>query len=89
MTVFTSAGFIILFVLLMIVYFVVPKKAQTPILLAFSYGFYFMVSRKLPVYMLITTAVTYLSALLLQRITDGQKTYLDDKKAELTGDEKK
>ncbi len=51
-------------------YFLLPKKAQWPILLVFSYAFYYLAGEKLPIYMLVTTLVTHFAALGIFRIKE-------------------
>ncbi len=85
---FLSFSFILFFTALAVLYFVLPKKCQWPLLLIFSYAFYYLASDKLPVYMLITTAVTYFAARGIQSLKD--RTDADIKsRTEITKDEKK
>ncbi len=85
---FLSFSFILLFALLALLYFVLPKKCQWILLLIFSYAFYFFASEKLPVYMLITTAVTYFAAIGIQRIKDKTDNRIKSTE-DITKEEKK
>lgn len=67
---FLSFGFILLFTLLAVLYFLLPQKFQWPLLLIFSYAFYFLASEKLPIYILITTVITYFSVRGIQFFKD-------------------
>lgn len=64
----TSTSFAFFFMVLCICYFCLPKKAQWPVLLVFSYIFYFFASEQLPIYMMVTTAVTYFATVFMSRI---------------------
>lgn len=66
-----SFRFLLFFVVLLTVYFWLPKKYQWVILLLSSYAFYYLVSEKLPVYLLITTVVTYAAAVCIQTCIDS------------------
>ncbi len=64
----TSVSFVLFFVVLSMCYFCFHKKAQWPILLLFSYIFYFFVGEQLPIYIMATTAVTYFATVFMCRI---------------------
>lgn len=84
----TSFSFILFFAVLLVCYFLLPKKMQWPILLLFSYAFYYLVGGSLPVYIIVTTVVTYLATNLIFKLKkDVDKTIADNK--ELSKDEKK
>lgn len=84
----TSFSFILFFVILLGCYFLLPKKMQWPILLIFSYAFYYLVSGSLPVYILVTTVVTYLATNLVFKLKkEVDKTIADN--SELSKEEKK
>ena len=85
---FLSFGFLVFFAVLAALYFLLPKKCQWPLLLIFSYAFYFLASEKLPVYMLITTAVTYFAAMGIQALKDKTDGEIKSR-ADITRDEKK
>lgn len=84
----TSFSFILFFAVLLVCYFLLPKKMQWLILLIFSYAFYYLVGGSLPVYILVTTVVTYLATNLIFKLKkDVDKTIADNK--EMSKDEKK
>lgn len=85
---FLSFGFILFFTALAVLYFVLPKKCQWPLLLIASYAFYFLASEKLPVYIIITTAVTYFAARGIQFFKDKTDETIKSR-PEITKDEKK
>lgn len=68
-------------------YFVIPQKYRWVLLLISSYVFYYLVGKHLPVYILITSILTYVSALLIGHIDNRQKLFFGEHK-EMTRDEK-
>ena len=73
----------------LLAYYLVPKKAQWPLLLVASYIFYWCAD---PMYLLfigVTTVSTYAVSRLLERVNAQQKTYLQEHKAELDKEQKK
>lgn len=86
---YTSFGFLIFFSVLALIYFLLPSKVRWTSLLVFSYGFYFLVCKKLPFYMLITTAIIYFSAMAMQKINDRGKQYIKEHADGLSREEKK
>lgn len=86
---YISFGFIIFFFILGVVYFALPDKIKWISLLVFSYVFYFLASEKLPLYMLVTTAVTYGCTAAIQKIFDKNRDYISEHKEELTREQKK
>lgn len=85
---FLSFSFILFFAALAVLYFVLPKKCQWPLLLIFSYAFYWFAGEKLPFYILISTAVTFFAANGIQLIKDRTDAEIKERK-EITKDEKK
>ncbi len=73
----------------MLLYYIIPKKAQWMLLLAASYAFYFIADPRYPVFILSTTLTVYLTARYMQRVTDEQSRYLKAHKDELSKEEKK
>ena len=85
---FLSFSFLLFFLALALLYYLLPKKCQWVILLCGSYLFYFLASDKLPVYMIVTTAVIYGGTMWIGKIDKTLKeTIAAD--AELTRDGKK
>ena len=64
---FNSISFIIYFPIVVFIYFVIPKKARYLWLLLASYFFYMCWNAKYAVLLLYSTAVTYVSGLLIDR----------------------
>lgn len=65
---FNSLEFLIFFPIVTLIYFVIPRKAKQLWLLISSYYFYMCWNAKYVLLILFSTAVTYLSGLLLQRV---------------------
>ena len=85
---FLSFSFLLFFLALALLYYLLPKKCQWVILLCGSYLFYYLASDKLPVYMLVTTAVIYAAAMRMGQIETKLKGTLAAA-TEATRDEKK
>ena len=68
-----SLNFIIFIAIVCLVYFVVPKKIKWVILLIANYTFYWICSKKMIVYMSITTISIYLLALWMGKIDSKTK----------------
>lgn len=71
---FNSLKFLIFFPVVTYFYFVLPKKVRMYWLLAVSYVFYMGWNPKYVVLLFGSTAITYVSGLLLQRIEDTSKS---------------
>ena len=81
---FTSYQFIGFVILLVALYYVLPKKAKWPLLLLGSYVFYFFAGWKFLFYIAGVTVITYVAALLISR----NKNRADARFAELKALEK-
>ncbi len=86
---FTSYEFIGFLLLLLVLYYAVPKKLQWIVLLVGSYLFYFMADPKYLLFILATTAFTFAAARTIEQNLMGQKQYLKEHKEVLGRDEKK
>lgn len=64
---FNSVGFLIFFPVVLLVYYVIPKKIKQLWLLAASYYFYMCWNAKYAILILTSTAITYASGLLLEK----------------------
>jgi D-alanyl-lipoteichoic acid acyltransferase DltB (MBOAT superfamily) len=83
---YTSASYLIFFLgLVWLCYTITPKKFKWIVLLLASYIFYFLSSRKLIVFLLMTTLTVYATGLILNRIQDS----FDAVKGTLSKEEKK
>ena len=73
----------------LLAYYLVPKKAQWPLLLVASYVFYWCASPWYLLFIGVTTVSTYAVSRLLERVNATQKAYLAEHKAELDKEAKK
>ena len=74
---FNSLHFLIFFPIVVLIYFVVPKRVKYLWLLISSYYFYMSWNARYALLLLFSTAITYLSGLLLDRV---KRTAWEDKK---------
>jgi D-alanyl-lipoteichoic acid acyltransferase DltB (MBOAT superfamily) len=65
--IFNSAEFLVFYPLVLLFYFVLPKKLKWPLLLAASYFFYMIWNPPLIFLILFTTAVSYVSAIIIEK----------------------
>lgn len=65
---FNSIGFLIFFPIVLLVYFLIPDKIKHIWLLLASYYFYMCWNAKYALLILFSTAITYMSGLLLERV---------------------
>ena len=66
-----STGFLVFLLVGVIVYYLIPKKAQWAWLLILSYAYYLCSGYKTVVFILLTTIVTFISGILLERTEDN------------------
>ena len=85
---FTSYSFLGFLLVLFLLYYLLPKKLQWPLLLVFSYLFYFFANPSYLLYILATTISVYLLACKIEKIHEEQVCYIKEHK-ELSKDEKK
>lgn len=86
---FTSYSFLGFIAALFILYYLIPKKFQWPLLLAASYVFYFIAGPDYLIYILVTSLTVYYAALRIEQNADRQSGYLKAHKEELSKDEKR
>lgn len=86
---FVSLSFFIFVAVLVLLYYLVPKKLQWILLLAASYVFYWINSKWLVLLLFVTTAITYLTGLGIQKINDRSLAYLQAHEGALSREEKK
>jgi D-alanyl-lipoteichoic acid acyltransferase DltB (MBOAT superfamily) len=86
---FTSYEFVAFLAIVFVLYYAVPKRAQWPLLLVFSYVFYFLADPRYLIFILVTTISTYIISLQMEKVNDAQNAYLAEHKAELSREEKK
>ena len=65
--IFNSIEFLMFYPLVLLLYFVLPKCCKWPLLLAASYFFYMIWNPPLIFLILFTTAVSYVSAIIIEK----------------------
>lgn len=83
----TSIGFLLFAAVLLLTYYLVPKKTQWCLLLLASYVFYLWAGMQYLVFILFTTVVTWLVTTYISRLYEKQESYFLQN--ELTREEKK
>lgn len=68
---FNSIDFLLFFPIVMLIYFLIPKKIKHLWLLAASYYFYMFWNAKYALLMLLSTVITYASGLLIEKIKNS------------------
>lgn len=86
---FTSAKFIAFLIVLVFLYYLVPKKAQWPLLLVGSYAFYYFADPKYLIFIITTTISAYIAGIMMNKINSATDIYIKENKATLSKDEKK
>ena len=86
---FTTYEFMGFMAVLLLAYYLVPKKCQWALLLAASYVFYFIAGADYLIYILVTTLTVYFAARIIDRNAERQTVYLKEHKAELSKEDKK
>ncbi len=86
---FASVSFVLFAALLLIVYYLVPKKVQWITLLVASYVFYLWAGIEYLGFILFTTLSTYAATRLMDKNLSAQDAYLAANKATLSRDERK
>ena len=85
---FNSLPFVCYLILTLVLFYVIPKKAQWPFLLVASYAFYAIADWRYLVFIATTTVSVYLVARKVEKINLEQKEYIKLHKSELTKEEK-
>ena len=86
---FTSFSFILFAALTLIIYYLVPRRTQWWVLLAASIGFYAFAGWECMIFILYTAAVSYLTALLMQKRADREDAFVEENRATLSKEERK
>lgn len=86
---FTSYEFVAFMAVVFLLYYLVPKKWQWPLLLVASYIFYWCADPMYLIFIGVTTVSTYAVSRLLEKVNAEQKAYLQAHKAELDKAQKK
>ena len=72
---FVSYGFIAFIAILIILYYLVPKRFQWILLLAANFGFYFSAGKFYPIFILVTSISVWLAGVLMSRCDDKLEQY--------------
>ncbi len=86
---FTSYEFLFFTASLLIFYYLVPKRMQWILLTLASYIFYGFAGVEYLAYIISTTAVSYLTALIMGRMEGKEKLFLEANRESMTKDERK
>ena len=86
---FTSYEFIAFLAIVFVLYYLVPKRAQWPLLLVFSYVFYYLADPRYLIFILVTTISTYVLSIRMEKINTEQNAYIAENKATLSREENK
>ncbi len=84
-----SLKFIAFLAIVLIAYYVVPKKYQWSVLLVASYGFYLTSGVDNVIFILFTTLFTYFAGLWMQKIRDKQLNYIKSLGEDVTKEQKR
>ena len=85
----TSVGFLLFAAVLLVAYYLIPKKGQWMLLLAASYCFYLWAGIEYLGFILLTTVSTYAATMAMAANQDKQAKFLEANKASLTREERK
>ena len=85
----TSNSLIAFITIVFVLYYLLPKKCQWPMLPVFSYIFYLLADPRYLLFILVTTLSTYFISIRMEDINKVQKAYIKEHKAEMSSDEKK
>lgn len=86
---FTSFNFLAFVVLVVCIYYVIPKAYRWCVLLAASYAFYLISSPNTFVFVLLTTCTTFIGGRFLGKANREHKAYLAEHKETMSRDDKK
>lgn len=85
---FASYSFLLFLAVVLVAYYLIPKKYQWMLLLGASYVFYAFAGWGCLVYITVSAASTYFASLQLHKLNKEQSAYLKANKATLSSDEK-
>ena len=86
---FVSLPFLLLVSLSLLIYYLLPRNRQWWVLLAASYLFYAFAGLEYLSFILYTTAVTYLTGILMQKRADTETAYIEALRETLSKEERK
>ena len=82
---FNSYGFLVFFPIVVVIYFLLPKRISYLWLLAASYYFYMGWNAKYALLLLVSTTITYVSGMLIQWLNDRHPDKICAKKWVVAG----
>ena len=77
-----SLKFMLFVIIMMLLYFLVPKKIRWCILLIGSYIYYFIASAKLTIFLVVTTFTIYWSGILMNKVDEKKQISCNGKDKE-------
>lgn len=86
---FTSYEFLAFLAGVLLLYYVLPKKLQWPLLLCASYVFYALAGPKYLAFIGVTTLSVYAAGAIMGRMADTERAYLEGEGVSLSKDERK
>lgn len=84
-----SIAYLVFFVVVLVCYYLIPKKIQWVWLLISSFFFYMYASPQFVVFLLIATVTTFCSSLIVGNINQHEEKYLAEYKNQLSIDDRK
>ena len=84
----TSFDFLLFAAAVLLLYYLIPGKAQWGLLLIASYFFYFMADPRLLFFLVFTTITTYIATAVMGKRQEVQKAYLKANREQLTREER-
>lgn len=87
--IFTSLKFAVFLMIVLTGYYIIPKKVQWVWLLVASYFFYINSKPEFAIFLLISTFITYSSALFMWKIDIEKKNIIDKNKSSITKEDRK
>lgn len=86
---FTSYEFIAFLAITLLLYYIVPKRAQWPVLLIAGYVFYYLADWHYLFYIATTSLTVWIAGVMIGRLSEQESLYVKEHKAELGRDERK
>ncbi|MBQ9941974.1 MAG: MBOAT family protein [Christensenellaceae bacterium] len=86
---YTSFAFLLFLAVVVLFYYIIPKRFQWVILLLASYAFYLTSGVKQVAFIIATTVVTYVAGLLMQKKRDAYKKELEQLGSDITKEQKR
>ena len=86
---FTSFEFVIFAAALLVLYYLLPRKCQWPLLLAASYIFYGLADPKYLIYIAVITLTSYFTGLAMSNMIRQEDEYISRVRDTMSKDERK